>query len=221
MAAALCMPAGGIPISLFEYGVNIDGDSRFPFDGDPLQGGVDVLGFDALTGLGTVSIAVTGDGAHFVGLFVDHEIDEILNTFFNEVGSMSGAPAAGQSFETEEPGFVGGDIMTNFVGGTLDGSIGPSPDDVSMALGWDFLLLPGESALIDFSLSETAPGSGFYLEHADPASKASVFLSSSKKVIGGQGGQGVPDGGSSLLLLLCGLAGIGAAAKWRPSDHSA
>ena len=43
MAAALCMPAGGIPISLFEYGVNIDGDSRFPFDGDPLQGGVDVL----------------------------------------------------------------------------------------------------------------------------------------------------------------------------------
>ena len=75
---------------------------------------------------------------HNILVFLDIEIDELVNTFFNEFGSVVGAPGAGLSWEIDEPGYVFGDIYTNFVAGALDGTNGVpsgSPDDVSFALG--------------------------------------------------------------------------------------
>jgi hypothetical protein len=124
-----------------------------------------------------------------VGLFVDHEIDELSNGFSNETGATSGSPAAGQSWEIDEPGWFNGDIYGNLEAGALDNGIGTSiygdttfPDDVSMAMGWDFVLadLP---ALITFNLSDTAPIGGFYLQQYDPDSDVSVYFSSSLTVV--------------------------------------
>lgn len=211
LAAALPSAEAAI-ISLFESGLNIDGTSSF-FPGDPLPPGVDVSAFDPLTGLGTVSVTVTGAGNHFVGAYVDLEIDEAINTFFNESGLAIGAPAAGQSWEIDEPGFTFGNIITNFTAGTLDNSITPfGPEDVSMALGWNFLLNAGETANINFTVSPDAPAGGFYLRQGDLQSRAEVFYYSNLTITG-QPPHSVPDGGCTLPLLLLGLAGLGAAVK--------
>ena len=168
-------------ISLFDWAGNIDGTISSP-------PGMDVSAFDDITGLGIISVTVSGTGSHYVGLFVDHEIDELSNTYFNETGATSGSPAAGQSWEIDEPGFVDGDIYGNLEARDLDNGIGTSiygnttfPDDVSMAMGWDFVLAD-QPALITFNLDRAPPG-GFYLEQYDPDSDVSVYFSSSLTVV--------------------------------------
>ena len=105
MALMTSTSASATAINLFEYAFNIDGAFASPLLGDTVPAGVNLAGFDTDTGLGTILVSVVGTGAHFVGLFVDHEIDEEENTFFNEVGDTGGSPAANQSWEIDEPGF--------------------------------------------------------------------------------------------------------------------
>jgi hypothetical protein len=202
--------ANAATISLFECGTNVDGTITLTCSG--LDG----------AGLGTVSLAgITGAGAHSVLVFVDHEIDEAINTFFNEFGSAFGVPIAGQSWEIDEPGFFFGDIYDNFQAGTLDNTNGVpagSPDDVSMAMGWNFILAAGETASIAFILSDLQPGSGFFLSHCDPDSDACVHLSSTLTI--DNGNDGVPEP-SLLLLLGTGVAGLLAKARGRMKRNAA
>ena len=166
-------------IALFDYGFNLDGTLTYPIDGDPIPAAIDISGFDDITGLGTIDVTITGAGLHYVGGFFDHEIDEPINSFFNEVGSATGAPAAGQSWAIDEPGAAFGDIDLNFIAGSLDNSVGvPFPEDVSMAMGWDFVLALGEEALISFAITDVVPG-GFFLTHNDQNSAESIFMASS------------------------------------------
>ena len=174
-------------VSLYDWSVNIDGVlSELGLGGDPVPAGMNVSGFDNLTGLGTITVTVSGPGSHFVGLFVDHEIDEAINTYFNETGATSGTPAAGQSWEIDEPGFVFGDIYTHFAASTLDNfnavPVG-SPEDVSMALGWEFSVASGFPGIVEFNLSDVAPLGGFYLMQNDPDSGGSVYFSSDFSVV--------------------------------------
>lgn len=193
LMAAVQIQAAPLNVSLAEYAFNIDGtvSDYLPPASPPAvpPGGVNLAAFDTSTGLGTVSVRLSGAGNHHVALFLDHEIDEAINTFFNEYGSTSsGGASAGQSWEIDEPGFRlvnPGDIFANFGAGPLDGSNGvPStaPDDVSMAMAWDFLLGVGETATVNFLLSLTAPGSGFYLAQTDPDSQLSVYFSSAMSI---------------------------------------
>lgn len=191
-AAALMVstPAPAAVISLFEYAFNIDGTVTTT----PAPAVVSLGGFDTATGLGTVTVSLSGPGSHYVGMFSDHEIDEAINTFFNEYGATLGTPAAGQSWEIDEPGYVFGDIYNNFLASALDGTNGVpvgSPDDVSMAMAWSFILGVDETATLSFVVSQTAPTGGFYLWHTDPGSPADLYLSSSLNVR--QGGGQIPE----------------------------
>lgn len=186
-------------VELFEWAVNQDG--VLSGTGDPAP-----AGFNVETGLGTVSLLFTGVGPHSGFLFLDHELSEDLNTFFNEIGSATGTPAVGESWEIDEPGFHFGDIYENFLAGTPDNSVGTAePDDVSMLMGRNFYLDPGETGLLQFILSETQPANGFYLTQLDPDSGDVVYFSSHLAI---RSGGTVPDAAWNLGLMIMALAGL-------------
>ena len=162
---------------LFEYAFNVDGT----VSNNSSPGNVNSSLFSTVTGLGTISATFSSPGAHYFGIFLDHEIDEPINTFFNELGSDHGVLASGQSWEIGDP--LLGTIYADFAASALtsSNSLG-GPDDVSMALAWSFSLLADEVATFSVQLSESAPSSGFYLQHFDPASNSSVFFSGSYSV---------------------------------------
>ena len=201
-------------VTLFDWGFNIEGVTYCAVDADNcdvtgLPGGLDAGGFDFATGLGSMSMTITGVGPHSIIAYFDHEIDEAINTFFNELGSTTGAAAAGQSWEIDEPGFwePAGDIFDNFVAGMLDNTVGfpDSENDVAMAMGFDFDLLEGETALVEFFLSTDAPDVDFYLAQLDPDSQLTIYFWG-ELTITGPGGD-VPEPGT-LGLLALGLLGL-------------
>ena len=119
-------------------------------------------------------------------VFLDADIDRDINTFFNEYGSLvglalpPGAPSgaiAASSWEIDEPGFLFGNIAQHLLTGNLDNSNGvPSaaPDDVSLALGFQFgTLAPGASLTGNFLIGQTAIGG---LKQTDPDSGADLYF---------------------------------------------
>ena len=211
--------ANAAVIGLFDYAMNIDGITYEHAMGDTLPASVGTSLFDFNTGLGELSVLFTTSGNHSVDFFVDHEIDEATNTWWNESGAANGIAAAGQSWEIDEPGYVFGDIYDNLLAGSLDNTNSvPSglEDDVSMAMGWDFTLDATHNGIVTFSITDIAPSGGFFLSQTDPDSQASVYFSSSfETLIKQQGGQ-IPEPGS-LLLMGIGLAGMGAYRRKRSS----
>ncbi|HEC16053.1 MAG TPA: PEP-CTERM sorting domain-containing protein [Sedimenticola sp.] len=166
-------------------------------------------------GLGAVKWKVTNNSGRnlasvwFFG-FLDAEIDEPINSYFNESGvlvSVSGAgsgDAAADSWEIDEPGFTFGDIYNNLLAGSLDNGNGVpagSEDDVSLALGFDVgSLLAGESILAMFDTSLTNIGG---LSHADPDSNLTFYFNGVVEVQP----LSVPEPGT-LMLVIIGMAGL-------------
>jgi hypothetical protein len=220
LIAMLALGAGAVNATpaLFDYGFNIDGS--LTFSGDATPAGLDDTLFNYTDGLGQIDITVTGTGAHNVIGWFDHEIDESINTFFNESGATGGAAAAGQSWEIDEPGFVFGDIFDNWQLNTLDNSNGVPAgleDDVSMATGWNFSLLAGETAVVSLFLDTVNNAPGFFLQHYDPDSDESVFLWSSLTITGQPPvTTGVPEPGTLGLFLGLGLISLVASRRRRP-----
>lgn len=205
----LASSADAAVIGLQDYGFNVDG--TITHTGEASPAGVDTSAFDFGTGLGTIDVTVDGAGSHNVLAWFDHEIDAFPNTWFNEYGAASGSPASGQSWEIDEPGFVFGDIFGNWQSNALDGSNNvPStlPDDVSMALGFDFGLSAAQTALVSFTVDPMRPEAapGIVLEHADPDSEANIFYWADLEIRGdSEPPAPVPAPGTFLLM----LAGLG------------
>ena len=92
----------------------------------------------------------------------------------------------------------------NFLVNTLDNTNNltlanfPDGEDVSMAIGWDFTLLAGETAVATFILSETDHSSGqFTIGHADTDSPQVIYFWTSLNISSGadtdDDDDGIPD----------------------------
>jgi len=177
------------PIAITEIGGFVHGNGGLIAQLDPASSGY----FATLDGnnLGTfgwtfanTSGAVITDASVLV--FLDADIDETTNTFFNEYGQFvslvlpPGAPSgatAASSWEIDEPGFLFGDIYDNLLAGLLDNTNNvPSsrPEDVSLALGFALGSLGvGETATITALISLSSIGG---LSHSDPATPYTFYF---------------------------------------------
>ena len=87
-----------------------------------------------------------------------------------------------------------------------------APDDVSVAFGWQFNLLAGDTATITLMVAETPPSSGFYISHFDVGADTKLFYSTTLSINSLPTPTPEP---SSVLLVLTGLPIAYAAKFWR------
>ncbi len=167
---------------------------------DPLPAGLD-FSFSSILSPDATDITLTYQLANNTGSdiaslsffsYVDADIDEPINTFFNELASTSGVLAPGQSFEIDEPGIFFGDIRDNLDLGLLDdlNALG-APEDVAMALGFDLAVAAGEIASIAIQLSEDGDSIGSFAitqRDDDPASLDELTFSGEASVAAAGGG---------------------------------
>jgi PEP-CTERM motif len=204
LVLAAWSPQARADISLQDFGVNING-TAYDYNNlgqpDPTAlPGMNATAFSTFTsgdtlgtGLGTLIYTFNpgAAGSYFVNFYFDESAGV---PFYNEYGTVNGAPAAGMSWEIAQVNPSVGGIQfcswngsacapdatifpnalddTNHVpvGNTnyLDNcTVAPCNADVATALGFNFTLTAGEQAVITLDQSTTNPG-GFYLEQVHP-----------------------------------------------------
>jgi hypothetical protein len=186
--------------------------------------GINAAGFNSATGLGTLTFTISGAGAHKFDAFFDSNLNV---PFYNEFGTTGGVAAAGQTWTIDDPlaGTIFADTKAhnldsiNWIPGKTDNFNGTcasvydtttpgcanSNDDVSMAMGFSFNLLAGQTEIITLTLSHNAPGGGFFLHQIHPidnntSSQLDLYFSGTAATRGG----GQTPEPSSLLLALGG-----------------
>jgi hypothetical protein len=154
---------------LWDYGFNVDGSISYPFGGDPIPASVNTTLFDDFTGLGIITAHISGTGSHSFDVFFDHDVGAV--TSLNELATATGTPSAGQSYEAGFPL----DVLNHFEASALTNTTAGVPDDVAMAMGWDFSLLNGEVADITIELTDIMPLSGFFLTQSNIVTAGSNY----------------------------------------------
>lgn len=146
---------------IFEY--RMQGTPGLAFTSSQTILGVDGLRLDyAFTAAS--AMALTG-----AAVYLDADINQDANTWFNERGEAIVAAGGATSWEIDEPGFGSsyvGDIYGNYQNGTFDNTVfGGQTDmveDVSLGLAFDFGNLgAGDQLLLQILISESFIGSGW------------------------------------------------------------
>jgi hypothetical protein len=135
--------------------------------------------------LGTTTVNL-GSGTYNVFAIFNYDIAPGggLNEYATAVGSL----AIGQVYSVDTEGASNstpGELYTQFANGTLDDtnhlpSCAASPcGDVAVAIGFTNLVIPtGNTGTVTFTVSDTAPASGFYIQQTNSSTGGSLGGSS-------------------------------------------
>jgi len=185
--------------------------------------GVNLSAYNSSSGLGTITYTTFALGPGYFNVWFD---ESVSTPFFNEYGSTAGTPVSGESWEIGDS--YASTIFNDAAAGNLNSTnmlqlgadnylgtcSGACNGDVATALGYVFTLSSGYEEIITVNVSQTAPGSGFYLDQTHPsdpnnASASDVYFSlNAEQVPTGNGGPVIPEPSTWVLM----LTGLGAAA---------
>ena len=164
---------------------------------------------------------VPGENSQYAGFYADYDLDYLSFGSFQDSGTTAGSLPAGVSYELDDPN--AGNIFTDFADGSLTnvdnvGTASNSPDvccDVAFALAVSGLNVPSDgTGTVTFTVSTTAPASGFYIQQTNFDAGDSIYLSENVSISGTGGGASTPE--PSTFVLALGGIGLGVAFKrWR------
>ena len=212
--------AAGAPANaMADWCFNANGDTNSACNGAGSGGnGINISQFDTTlepgaNTLGSASITLGPGANQFALAYMDYDLN--YNNFgsFTDYGSVIGTAPAGVSYELDDPN--SGNIFTDFASGSLGnfnnvGTPGNPPTvccDVAWALGVNGINVPaGHTDVVTFTVSATAPNSGFYLEQSNAQANDNIFLSETSVLSSGP--PAVPEPATWVMFIL----GFGAVA---------
>ena len=189
---------------LADWNFNLDGTMVIAANGHPLPQGTVLDPY----GMGTFTFTAHTTGPHFFIAGLDYDIKETGNTENNELGHVHGSPLPGQSWEINQSVYSSGTLLHHIRDNGLDNENHTGWDnlvDTALAIGWEFTLDAGETAVISFITSLDAPETGFYLSQMDGATEEVFYFSSTLSIYGSP----VPEPGTGFLLGISLLAAAG------------
>lgn len=213
---------------LWDWSVNVNGTYYNPL---PLPPSVNSAGYDFGTGLGTMEIDLAPGayvGGIYLNIFFDTGVGFSVTTDY--ANAFNSAPAA-LSWMLEDPNVTGvtfGDLFEHFAANTLDNTnhgVGtwaapggpPNYDppccDVGMAMMYPVTVDSGNTGKLDFTVSTSAPTTGFYLQENGHDTGEVLYLVADFTQTPTGAGPVVPEPGTwSMILSGAGLLVVGA---WR------
>ena len=220
--------------SLQDWCGNIDGqnvDTNFCNQGGAVTvpANVNASGFDftlgsssanfpttsAANNLGSITFTLSAGANQFVLMYMDYDLNynAVGGGSYNDTGSAKNALPANESYELNDPNTssIFSDFATNTLSNTNSVGVGVAPGvccDVSWALGLDLNVAANTKDLVTFSVSTTAPASGFYLKQTnslDPTQN--IYMQALVTVQQTGGGGGATPEPASYVLIAGGLAG--------------
>jgi hypothetical protein len=191
---ALSVPASA-DVGLADWCVNLNGNIDVCNAGAAPGGNanVNVSAFDPTletagpNTLGSITVTI-GTGVQYAAVYMDYDVNYSTWGSFTDVGSVNGSPSGSQSYELADPNTS--NIFSDFSGAgplpnsnTVDAATcaanSPAYCDVSWALAEsvfvDSTLYSG--GVVTFTVSTTAPTSGFYLQQTNGITSDTIYLS--------------------------------------------
>jgi hypothetical protein len=141
---------------------------------------------------------------------MDYDIDNSTLGAFSDVGATVGTASATQSYELDDPNTS--NIFSDFAGSALtntnnvgsaqcDPNFPPEYCDVAWGLGESLNVNPllYSGATVTFTVSTSAPTSGFYLEQTNGITGDTIFLSDTVSLTPLSGPPPIPEPSSLIL----------------------